>query len=123
TAQADNYEYRKRVNSVFGSASFGFRDTFFLEATARNDWFSTVSEDQFYPSITGSLVFSNLIDAPWLTFGKIRAGWANVASDTNPYLLANYVNQGTNFNGDPRYTIGTRFNDPLLKPELKDTKE
>ena len=123
TAQADNYKFHKRVNSVFGSASFGFRDTFFLEATARNDWFSTVSEDQLYPSITGSLVFSNLIKAPWLSFGKLRAGWANVASDTNPYQLANFVNQGTNFNGDPRYTLQNRFNDPLLKPELKDTKE
>lgn len=123
TAQASNYEYKKRVNSVFGSASLGFMDTFFVEATARNDWFSTVAEDQFYPSVTASLVFSNLIKAPWLSFGKLRAGWANVASDTTPYQLANYVTQSSNFNGDPRYTIPTRFNNPELKPELKDTKE
>lgn len=123
TAEADNYEWRKRVNSVFGSASLGFRDTFFLEATARNDWFSTVAEDQFYPSITGSFVFSNLIKQPWLSFGKLRAGWANVASDTSPFLLANYVDQLSNFNGDPRYLIQNRYNDPLLRPELKDTKE
>ena len=123
TAEADNYEWRKRVNSVFGSASLGYRDTFFLEATARNDWFSTVAEDQFYPSITGSFVFSNLIKQPWLSFGKLRAGWANVASDTNPFLLANYVDQLSNFNGDPRYLLQNRYNDPLLRPELKDTKE
>ena len=123
TAEADNFEYWKRVNSMFASASLGFRDTFFLEATARNDWFSTVSEDQFYPSVTGSLVFSNLINAPWLSFGKLRAGWANVASDTGPYQLSNYVDQASNFGGDPRYTLQTRFNNPNLRPELKDTKE
>lgn len=123
TAEADNYEWRKRVNSVFGSASLGYRDTFFLEATARNDWFSTVAEDQFYPSITGSFIFSNLIKQPWLSYGKLRAGWANVASDTNPFLLANYVDQLSNFNGDPRYLLQNRYNDPLLRPEVKDTKE
>ncbi len=120
---ATNSDYQKRVNSVFGSVSLGFKETVFIEATGRNDWFSTTKEDKFYPSITGSFVFSNLLDASWLSFGKLRAGWASVASDTDPYQLANYSVQFTNFNNIPRYGLFTQNNNPLLKPELKETRE
>lgn len=123
TPRAENYDFYKRVNSVFASASLGIMETLFIEATARNDWFSTVSQDQFYPSVTGSFVFSNILKADWLNLGKLRAGWARVASDTNPYQLANYVNQGVNFNGGPTYSLQTRYNDPNLKPEIKSTTE
>ncbi|WP_285269850.1 SusC/RagA family TonB-linked outer membrane protein [Kaistella rhinocerotis] len=120
---ATNSTYEKRVNSVFGSVSVGFKETVFIEATGRNDWFSTTKEDKFYPSITGSFVFSNLLDANWLSFGKLRAGWASVASDTDPYQLANYSVQFTNFNNIPRYGLFTQNNNPDLKAELKETKE
>ncbi len=120
---ATNSLYEKRVNSAFGSVSLGFKETVFIEATGRNDWFSTTKEDRFYPSITGSFVFSNLIDANWLSFGKLRAGWASVASDSDPYQLSNYSVQFTNFNGQPRYGLFTQNNNPDLKAELKETKE
>ncbi len=120
---ATNSLYEKRVNSVFGSVSVGFMETIFIEATGRNDWFSTTQVDKFYPSITGSVVFSNWIKQNWLSFGKVRAGWASVASDTDPYQLTNYSVQTTNFNGLPRYALYTQNNNPNLKPELKETKE
>lgn len=120
---ATNSDYEKRVNSVFGSVSLGFKETVFIEATGRNDWFSTTKYDKFYPSITGSFVFSNLLKANWLSFGKLRAGWANVASDTDPYQLSNYSVQFTNFAGGPRYGLFTQNNNPELRPELKETKE
>ncbi|ACU06721.1 putative outer membrane protein, probably involved in nutrient binding [Flavobacteriaceae bacterium 3519-10] len=120
---ATNSDYEKRVNSAFASVSLGFKETVFIEATGRNDWFSTTKEDKFYPSITGSFVFSNVLDANWLSFGKLRAGWASVASDTDPYQLANYSVQFTNFNNIPRYGLFTQNNNPDLKAELKETKE
>ncbi len=123
TPLAQNTDFDKRVNSVFGSISLGFKETLFIEATGRNDWFSTTSEDGFYPSVTGSFVFSNLIKPSWLSFGKIRAGWAKVASDTSPYQLMNFFNQAINFNGVPRYSLGTQNNNPNLLPEMKETKE
>lgn len=120
---ATNSTYEKRVNSVFGFVSLGFKDTFFVEATGRNDWFSTTKYDKFYPSVTGSFVFSNVLKADWLSFGKIRAGWANIASDTDPYQLANVAIQSTNFNDTPRYSLATQNNNPELKAELKETVE
>ena len=123
TPLAQNDDFNKMVHSVFGSLSLGFKETLFLEATGRNDWFSTTVHDGFYPSVTGSFVFSNLIDANWLSFGKIRAGWAKVASDTDPYQINNFFNQPINFAGSPRYTLTTQNNNKELKPEMKDTKE
>lgn len=123
TPLAQNTDSERRVNSVFGSLSLGFKETLFIEATGRNDWFSTTVHDGFYPSVTGSFVFSNLVKANWLSFGKLRAGWANVASDTDPYQVVNVMNQSINFNGQPRYTLSTRNNNPELKPEMKETKE
>lgn len=123
TPLAENSDFNKRVNSVFGSLSLGFKETLFIEATGRNDWFSTTVYDSFYPSVTGSFVFSNVLKANWLSFGKIRAGWARVSSDTDPYQVVNAFNQAINFNGQPRYTLTTSNKNPDLRPEMKTTKE
>ena len=97
----------KQVNSLYGSAEFSFRDYFFLTLTARNDWSSTLPIDNnsyFYPSISGSFVFSDAFQMPdWLSFGKIRASWAEVGGDTDPYQLAlTYSLQGSSHLGRPR---------------------
>ncbi|HAR73146.1 MAG TPA: SusC/RagA family TonB-linked outer membrane protein, partial [Flavobacteriaceae bacterium] len=47
------------VNSVYGMISLGYKNVLFLEATGRNDWFSTlplINNSYFYPSVTGSFV-------------------------------------------------------------------
>ena len=79
----------KGINSLFGSVEFSYKNFIFLSATGRNDWFSTLNPESnniFYPSVGTSFVFSDAFDAPdWLTFGKIRASWAEVGGDTNPY--------------------------------------
>jgi TonB-linked SusC/RagA family outer membrane protein len=82
----------RKVNSLYGAAEFSYNDVLFLNLTARNDWFSTLSPANrsiLYPSITGSFVFSQAFTAlpNWLTFGKIRAAYAHVGSDLDvaPY--------------------------------------
>src|SRR5690606_41454406 len=72
--------------------SFSYQDALFLNGTLRNDWFSTLSEENrsiLYPSVTGSFVFSQPFKnfPAWISFGKIRAGYAEVGSDTDvsPY--------------------------------------
>ncbi|MDR9366585.1 MAG: SusC/RagA family TonB-linked outer membrane protein [Balneolaceae bacterium] len=89
------------INSLFGSAEISWRDLVYLNATARNDWFSTLPEDSnsiLYPSIGGSFVFSDAFELPEVvTFGRVRASWAQVGGGTDPYQLAlNYsiVGQG-----------------------------
>ncbi|SEA41339.1 TonB-linked outer membrane protein, SusC/RagA family [Arachidicoccus rhizosphaerae] len=91
---SSNYYSHLKVYSLYGSAQIGFRNYAFINATARNDWSSTLPSDNlsyFYPSINGTLVFTDLlkISSNTLSYGKIRGGWAKVGADTDPYQLYN----------------------------------
>ncbi len=82
------------VNSLYSSGEVSWKRTLYLNATVRNDWFSTLSPQNrsiLYPSISGAYVFSETLkNLPWLTFGKIRLGYAEVGSDGS---VAPYSNQ------------------------------
>ena len=84
---------QKRINSVFGSVSVGWRDLVFVDLTARNDWSSTLPEannSYFYPSLGTSFIFSELIPkSDAFSYGKIRASWAKVGNDADPYQVFN----------------------------------
>jgi TonB-linked SusC/RagA family outer membrane protein len=86
----DYKEYQ--VNSIYGTADFGWKNQVFLNLTARNDWFSTLSPDNnsyLYPSATLSWVFSDTFTLPdWFTFGKLRGGYAAASNGTSPYQTA-----------------------------------
>lgn len=96
----------KQINSVYGSVDLSYNDYLFLTVTGRNDWSSTLPKDNnsfFYPSVSGSFVFSEAFSSAmpsWLSFGKLRASWAEVGSDTDPYQLnltyniLNFTHQG-----------------------------
>ncbi|HAT80840.1 MAG TPA: SusC/RagA family TonB-linked outer membrane protein [Flavobacterium sp.] len=122
-AQASNYEEKTRTNSIYGFISLGYDDFLFLEVTDRNDWFSTVNKDVNYASFTGSFIFSELTDLSWLNYGKIRGGWAQAGNATTPYRLSFDGVADTPFQGDIRYSQPNTASNPLLKPELKTTKE
>ncbi|MDV3954551.1 SusC/RagA family TonB-linked outer membrane protein [Elizabethkingia anophelis] len=123
TARATNRSFHSSVKSIFGSVSLGYKDFLYLEATGRNDWFSTVNNDKFYPSVTASFVFSNVLKADWLSFGKIRAGWSSIAQGTDPYSRLTYATLRIPFGGAPQYSDPDISNDPNIKPEIKKTKE
>lgn len=93
----------RAVNSVYGSGEFSFRNYLFLNVTARNDWFSTLSPENrsiLYPSVSGSFVFSQAFEniPNWLNFGKLRAAYAEVGSDTDVGPYANNLFYGINAN-------------------------
>ena len=72
------------VNSLYSSADIGWKRTLYITGTVRNDWFSTLSPANrsiLYPSVSGAYVFSENIKPNWLSFGKIRLGYAEVGSD------------------------------------------
>ncbi len=103
---------QRQVNSLYGAAEISYKGFFFLNATARNDWFSTLSPDNrsiLYPSVTGSFVFSEAFDMPnWISFGKIRLAYAEVGSDTDVAPYSNNLfydisaQQFPNSNGVPQ---------------------
>jgi TonB-linked SusC/RagA family outer membrane protein len=78
----------RQINSLYGALELSYREYLYLTATARNDWFSTLSPANrsiLYPSVTGSFVFSQAFTnfPNWISFGKIRAGYAEVGSDSD----------------------------------------
>ncbi|WP_144893912.1 SusC/RagA family TonB-linked outer membrane protein [Flavobacterium tiangeerense] len=123
-ALATNYDEKTLTNSAYGSVVLGYNNMLFIEATDRQDWFSTVFEPVNYASVNGSFIFSELLtDYKWLNYGKIRGGWAQAGNATTPYRLDNYADVLTPFQGQPRYSQPGTANNPLLVPELKTTKE
>ena len=119
----DNSLYKRRIMGAFASANIGYKDYAFVEFTGRNDWSSTLpsnSRSYFYPGVSSSFIFSDAfdIDSSILSYGKLRAAWAKVGRDTDPYNLINTFSIGTNFFGQPTGSIGTTSFDPNLTPEF-----
>src|SRR5690606_21555232 len=94
-----SYRSQRGINSVYALANLGWRETVFLDLTARNDWSSTLPAENrsyFYPAASLSVVLNEFIDmGNNVDMLKIRGGWARVANDTQPYrLLTTYDNAG-----------------------------
>ena len=124
--QVTELNEEKRVNSVFGSMSLGYKRFLYLDLTGRNDWSSTLpssNNSYFYPSLSTSLVFSELAEADWLSFGKLRFGLARVGNDTNPYNLENTFENRTTFLGNIRFNQSSTNNNSSLLSEEKTTWE
>ena len=125
----DQFDSRKRVNSIYGFAEVSYKDMIYLELTGRNDWSSTLPEDNnsyFYPSASLSLLLSEMIDlAPnsSLSFAKLRVGWAEVGNDTDPYNLRNVFNYGTPFGSIQTATESSTIANSTLRPESINTYE
>ncbi|WP_248282140.1 SusC/RagA family TonB-linked outer membrane protein [Mucilaginibacter robiniae] len=116
-----------RVNSFYGSVDLGYKDWLFLNVTGRNDWFSTLasnSNSYFYPSVTGSFVFSQALKLPtWVSFGKLRASYAASSNGTSAYQ--NYLTYGirtytTNGNSIGYITQSTIPNANLKPVDIKE---
>ena len=118
---------RKRVNSAFSSLSLGYKNTYFMDVTARNDWSSTLPSNNnsyFYPSIGGSFIFSELIPKnDILTYGKIRGSYAQVGNDTKPYNTITNYQYGGLYNTSAWLAYQTTRNNSDLKPELTSSNE
>lgn len=118
----DYTDFRQEVQSVYATVDFNYKGFLFLNASGRNDWFSTLAPsddlDVFYPSINGSFVFTHFNHPSWLNFGKLRVGWANVGGATRPYqTLLNYGLFPVQLNGLPLGNItNTSIPNSKLKP-------
>ena len=115
--------YRKQINSLYGSASIGYDHTYYLEGTVRGDKSSTLPTNNntyVYPSVSASWVFSEYIkNKNIINYGKFRASWAKVGSDTDPYQLA--LNYSTGKYAYSGFTIGMINNNTQPNKDLKPT--
>ncbi len=71
---------------------FDYKNFLYLTGSSRNDWYSTLATpgvknplNKFYPSVNASFIFSEFVHNDWLSFGKLRAGFAQVGQATTPY--------------------------------------
>jgi TonB-linked SusC/RagA family outer membrane protein len=131
---------KRRLVGVYADLNLSYKDMIYLEGTARNDWSSTLpvqNNSFFYPSVNGSFVFTELLKNTGfnriLNYGKLRAAWARVGNDANPYYLLTYYSKpsissgfGTitfPFNGVNGFTTGGQIGNPDLKPEITTATE
>ena len=119
---------QKRLAGIFGEVRASWNSTVFLTVTGRNDWTSTLPKENrsyFYPSVSGSVVFTEpLVKAGILdndsaiTFGKIRASWAEVGKDTGAYETNTALwPVGTYLGGAIGVGNNWERGNPYLKPE------
>jgi TonB-linked SusC/RagA family outer membrane protein len=119
------FESNKRINSFYGLLKLGYKDFLFLDVTGRNDWssalatpFSVDNTSFFYPSVSSSFILSDVVDLPqFVSFAKLRASWAQVGNDTNPYQTTGAFVAQTPFNGQPTFSNQNTIANPNLQPE------
>lgn len=114
---------RKRLVGFYGEYGVSYKNMAYLTVTGRNDWSSTLpvkERSYFYPSVSGSFLFSELLpkDSP-ISYGKVRASWAKVGKDADPYATLTYVTSpmiyGNYVGVGNQYTAGNAY----LKPEIQ----
>ena len=117
----------KKINSVYGLFQLNYDGYFFVDFTGRNDWTSTLSEENrsfFYSSVSSSLVISDMIlnnggELPgWFTFGKIRGSYAEVGNDLAPFQLYNAFSIGNDSEGNTTASTNSVLRNPDVVNEL-----
>ena len=116
----------KKINSVYGNVQVNYDGYLFLEGTFRNDWSSTLhssNRSYFYPSVNLSWVISDMLSGndnlpSWLYFSKIRASYAEVGNDLEPYQLYNTYWIGKDPIGNTTAGLGNILFDPTVRNEL-----
>lgn len=116
-----------RSNSVYANISFGWNNQLYIEASARNDWSSTISQSFFYPSISASWIITEsfpAIKGKALSFLKIRANYANIGNATEAYRTGLYAASAEkNIGGVSQFSKSSVLSNPNLKPENILTRE
>lgn len=119
----------KKVNSLYGSVNLAYDNFLYLDASVRNDWSSTLSEDNrsyVYNSASISAILNKFIDPDKEVFNliKVRGSVAQVGNDTDPYQL----NQTFSVRGQGYLGLTTVEASPVrlnadLKPETITSSE
>lgn len=125
-----SYSRQKEVRSVYAMGSFGYKDTYFIDASIRNDISSTLpanNNSYWYPSLSGSFVFSELLNWQPLSFGKLRAGYAIAGSDLAPYQTTFTYALGSVYPATTgtinTLTVPDNLKNPNIKPSFANSFE
>lgn len=124
-----NYFSEKKVTSLYGTASLGWNEMLFLDGSLRNDWSSTLPENDnsyLYYGLSTSFVFTELAlfrDQDFLSFGKLRASIAQVGDDIGPYQIYQTFSNATPYGSKPGQTVPNTLINSALRPAISSDYE
>ncbi|PKA97256.1 TonB-linked SusC/RagA family outer membrane protein [Flavobacteriaceae bacterium MAR_2009_75] len=125
--KGNSENFDKRINSVYGTANFNFKDELYVDLTYRNDWSSTLPADNNsfgYYSAGLSYVASNMFELPEaISFLKFRLSAASVGNDTNPFQNTQTFDFNGNYGPNFMVTNAAVLKNTNLKPERLDAYE
>ncbi len=123
-----------RTAALFADLQFSYKSLLYLNLTGRNEWSTTLPQANnsfFFPSASLGFVFSELPglkDNNILSFGKLRASYAEIANHATPYNTENtFTSSGISdgwatggsfpFNGFAGFAPSNTLANPTIKPE------
>ena len=138
--QGTNFIEERRTSGIYGLVDLEFLNGIYLTATGRNDHISTLpvaNNSFFYPSVSSSVVISQLTKLPdWLSYLKVRGAWSRVSSatlndntgsalsdKTYTYSYLPSYNKGVIWNSQPSLAYGSALLNGSLKPQTSDSWE
>jgi len=124
-----------RTAALFADIQFSFRNMVYIGFTGRNEWSTTLPEDDnsfFFPSVSLGFIFSELPglkDKDVLSYGKLRASFAKIANHATPYNIVNTYTIATitdgwgtgdsfPFNGVAGFIPTNTLTNPTIQPEV-----
>lgn len=120
-------DWRKEVDGIFAGATLSYKEFITLDATLRRDRSSTLptkNNTYYYPSVSGNFVFSRLLpDWTWLSYGKLRANYAEVGNDAPAFATINTYQNVNPLNGQTLFAAPVINNNQNLVPEENKTYE
>ena len=115
------------VDGIFAGATLTYKDMLTLDGTIRRDQSSTLPKSNntyYYPSLSANFIFSKLLpQETWLSYGKLRANYAQVGGPAPAYYTGNTYSAGTPFNAQTLFSNSTTNFNPNLIPELNKSYE
>ncbi|MFY8019830.1 MAG: SusC/RagA family TonB-linked outer membrane protein [Bacteroidia bacterium] len=126
-----------RTYAHFFDLNLAYQNFLFLGVTGRREvasTFGTAKNDFFYPSANLSLVFTELVKIPTLSFGKIRVAYAQAGISPGAYGTSTYFVRSTYtdgftgglsfpYTGINGYGYSSTLGNPNLKPERNTGRE
>ena len=131
TQTAYEYSRKRRLYGIFSELTLGYSNYLFLTASARQDRSSTLpvaNNTYLYPAISTSFIFTDAFNLPKniINFGKIRANYAKVGKDADPYQVNTAYNLSRTFYNATAIStasLPSQLNNATLRPEFTSETE
>ncbi|EDM35480.1 putative outer membrane protein [Pedobacter sp. BAL39] len=125
---AGNVYQQKKINSIYATTQFGYKDALFLDLTGRNDWSSALPKQNnsyFYPSASLSLVATDMfnLQSNTLSFLKLRTSVSSVRRDLEPYQTAANFQISQGWNGETVAVHNNNYPNSDIRPEKVNSYE